>query len=90
MFEEEDKDYIQLQVGKSDTYLAVLKARRKDRNLIPAIEFTDLDRAIEASRSRGVKFVSEIDEGKHVRIIDFEDPNGNRPRLFEFKKGATH
>src|SRR3972149_6723111 len=90
VFEEEDKNYIQFQVGKSDTYLAILKTRRKDRNFIPAIEVTDLDRAIEELRSKGVKFVSEVDEGEHVRLIDFEDPDGNRLQLFEFKKGREH
>jgi len=90
VFEEEDKNYIQFQVGKSDTYLAILKTRRKDRNFIPAIEVMDLDRAIEAFRAKGVKFVSEIDEGEHVRLIDFEDPDGNLLQLFEFKRGASH
>ncbi len=89
VFEEEDKNYIQFQVGRSDTYLAILKTRRKNRNFIPAIEVTDLDRAIEEFRAKGVKFTSEIDEGEHVRLIDFEDTDGNLLQLFEFKRGAS-
>ncbi len=50
----------------------------------------DLDRAIEELRSKGMKFVSEVDEGEHVRLIDFEDPDGNRLQLFEFKKSREH
>lgn len=86
-FEEDDKDYIQFKVGKSDTYIAVLGSwkEREKENFIPAIEVTDLASAVAELKSKQVRFIKDIIEFTHIRLAEIEDPEGNKLQLFEFK-----
>ena len=85
VFAEDDKDFVQFQIGSSGTYLALLGTRRKGVNFLPAIEVKGLDEVVADLREKQVRFVTEVKEYAHIRLIEFEDPDGNRLQLFEFK-----
>ena len=86
-FEEDDKDFIEFEVGRSHAYLAILGTRRRGRNFIPAIEVEDLQAAVSALRRRRVRFATGIQEFAHIRLAE-EDSDGNRLQLFEWRRGA--
>lgn len=86
--EEEDKEFAELKVGGSNTYLALLDLKSglgRANGFVPTFEVTDLHRFIDAMKRKGVIFTSEIAHGEHVMLIDFKDPNGNVLQAFQFK-----
>ena len=85
-FEEDDKEFIEFRVGNSETYLAILGTRGGGRNFVPAIEVADLAAAVVMLRRRRVRFTTEVQEFMHIRLAEFEDPEGNRLQLFEWKR----
>ena len=84
-FEEDDKEFIQFKVGESETYLAVLGSQSQEANFIPAIEVSSIEPVVAELKSRGIKFTSEIMSFTHIRLVEFQDPDGNRVQLFERK-----
>ncbi len=54
-------------------------------NFIPAIEVSGIEPVVAELKSKGIRFTSEILSFTHIRLAEFQDPDGNRVQLFEWK-----